>query len=521
MALASLCVAALLTVVYATVGFVIKPSIYSDSSFGFLVWDSFSRGGAFNHQVSPDPVNIVNDVSAFSAWWAPGQYLFPGLLERMGVDLGTAIIIVVTACSALGLWGWHTLYRAFGFSPRTSAIAIALMAATRYYSLPFSIYTGGGILLFSAAPWFLLLVWNCRDLRLTAVIPLAASSLGLMFLKLTGIVLAGAAISAAVLSSGRPWLTRETIRKAMVAALTLGLLSVISYYAWLARGSTPVSVATGFHPSKLPISIGFLVSAIWSGMFSFGDLANYIFLHPSRPILSSGELVYYVLLVPALGTLAIMVQRLQASHADYLRFALLTAASMAAFFVLTWLRNSAVSLEERHLAPISLMLFVGVVEAFGQARSLILRLLFAGAALLAVLYGLGSFYNHARTNLEDPLGPRGVRLHNATAALLEYLPTIDIEGPGAGDTLIYAPSPEVALEVRNSRVIATHADFEDISDLESRIYKGRVRRLQVIVPQRLVANGKADAILKSFVDYPRGAWTRKSLGDFVVYSAVE
>lgn len=519
-ALASLAAAALLTLAYAAMGCFTKPAMYSDAAFGFLVWDSLPYSHAFNVAVGPDPANIAVDTGGFSTWWAPGQYVFPGLLERLGLDLGIAMVTVATACSAIGLWGWFGLCRAMGFSIRTAALTVAITAGTRHFALPFGIYNGGEVLMFAATPWFLRLVWTLRDLRWTAVLPLSVATLGLIFLKLSGLVLSGAAISAAVLSGGPPWFNRETMRKAIVAAATLGATAAAFYFAWFTRGGNPMSAATGFHPALLPGHAAFIVSGMWSGMFSFGDLANFVFFHPSRPILSSHNAVFYLMSVPALGTLAVLVRRLRASHAKYLRFVLLAAAATAAFFLLTWLRGGLVSLEERHFAAISMLFLIGVVEAFAGA-GLILRVVFAGVASLAMVYGIASAVGHARINLADPLGTRGYRLHNASLPLLDHLHKIDVADADGTRPVIYVPTPEMGVELRHARLIASHADFDGIEQLRKHIYRGRVRRLYVVAQAPLVANGKAEAILGSFADYPRDAWKMTSLGSFVVYSAIE
>ena len=164
-ALLCLALTALLTAVYSVTSMWVRPQMYSDSAFGFLVWDSMRRGAAFNHFSSPDAMDIARDASGFGTTWTPGQYLLPGLLEAAGLDLGLAIAIVVMASAAIGTLGWYSLYRAFGFSVRMSAFAIFIVACSRPFLLPFYSYTGGEILLFAAVPWVFLLVWRLRDLR--------------------------------------------------------------------------------------------------------------------------------------------------------------------------------------------------------------------------------------------------------------------------------------------------------------------------------------------------------------------
>jgi hypothetical protein len=118
------------------------------------------------------------------------------------------------------------------------------------------------------------------------------------------------------------------------------------------------------------------------------------------------------------------------------------------------------------------------------------------------------------------MGDRGFRQMNATAEAIAFIRTIDLAGPDARKTLIFLPSPEIALEVRNARNWSNLADFDSLEDLKAQAYRGRIDRLYVFVQRKLLGNGKADAILRSFVDYPIDGWTMVPLGDMVCFYQV-
>ena len=149
------------TLVYSVLGAIVRPAMYSDSGWGFLGW-YLGQGLPFNTVPFIDRADLSRDIPGFASWWTPGQHLLPGLLERAGLELGLAMILLTGLFSLLGLGGWYALYRSFGFPATTSAIAIAAIALTRHVALPFGIYTGGEVLLFGTAPWFLLAVWRLR-----------------------------------------------------------------------------------------------------------------------------------------------------------------------------------------------------------------------------------------------------------------------------------------------------------------------------------------------------------------------
>ena len=134
------------------------------------------------------------------------------------------------------------------------------------------------------------------------------------------------------------------------------------------------------------------------------------------------------------------------------------------------------------------------------------------------LYGVASFAQHARQNLQFPVGDRGFRENNATQAAIDFLRSVD-RGPEAASTVIYVPSKEMGLEFRRARFIAVPSDFTDKEVLATHVFHGRVPRLYVLLSAKLIAEGKGDMILKSFVDYPAEAWTKVPLGEFTYFFA--
>jgi hypothetical protein len=89
--------------------------------------------------------------------------------------------------------------------------------------------------------------------------------------------------------------------------------------------------------------------------------------------------------------------------------------------------------------------------------------------------------------------------------------------PADVQPMVLVTSPEIGLEFRGVRVLSNHADFESGDILRSRTYRGRVKKLFVLVQTKLVENGKADIILTSFADYAPGGWTVSPLGSFTSF----
>jgi len=513
-------IALLLPVLYTLASLVVLPAIYSDCSSGFEVWDSMLRGSPFNYGIFADPADISRDRIEFLAFWTPGQYVFPGLVERLGFTLGQAIVLVDGAFTLAGLAGWLLLYRAFGFGLPTAAIATAILACSRHVALPFGYYNGGEVLMFGGAPWFLLLVWRLRDFPWFAVPLMLAAGIVLVFLKLTGVIIFGSAAGAAVLARDGIWpVTFGTVRKALVAGLTLVLFVIVFYVLWFSKGVTAASEFSQPHWDRLLPNAAFSAVAIWGASLSLRDLAAFLLINPGHEVLGSLQVLGYVMLPLALATFVFVARSLAGSHREYLRFAFWMGLSYSAILLVSWVSGGSISeYDDRHLKIASLVVLPGIVEAFTGARSRLVPGGFWAAVTAMSLYGVASFAQHARQNLQFPVGDRGFRQHNSTQAVLDFVHAIDRSADARG-TLVYLPAKELALEMRRARFIAVQADFSSPEELAAPRFRGHVPLLQVLVPAKFLANGKAELILRSFVDYPREGWARTDLGDFVYFTA--
>lgn len=514
-----LCIAfvVVLTVGYTIAGAIVRPNMYSDSGWGFVGWYTHDRASSFNHSLGPDHSDISREVESFMSTWTPGQHMLPGLVEDLGMSLGLAIIVVVAIFSVLGLFGWFALYRAFGFSVRTTSVALAIVACTRFFNLSFTNYSGGEVLLFGVAPWFTLMAWRLRELRWSAVLPLVAGTAVLVFAKLTGLIVGAAVVGGAAVCGDEAWRRWDTVRKLVVAGVAIALMGAIFYFTWYTRGATAASIPAEAHRDGLLFYVSFGVGSLWSSALSLLDLSNYLFLNPGRQILQSGDAVAYAFFPLAVATYAITWMRLRHGYGEYLGFTYSISAAIFVFFLLMWLTGASISFEERHFRIPSLLLFVGVVQAFTASRSWLMRIAFVAVAGLACIYGITSFATRTVANSHYPMGDRGFRQINASAEAVAFIRTIDLAGPDTKKTLIFLPSPEIALEVRNARSWSNHADFDSLETLRSQVYRGRVDRLYVFLQKRLLSSGKADAILRSFVDYSIDGWTMVPLGDLVCF----
>jgi hypothetical protein len=506
-----------LVALYALVAFIVAPAMYPDSAWGFVVSESMARGGAFNHIVEPAREDLARDASSFSSLWSPGQYLLPYALQRLGLKLGPALVVVTTVFTILGLVGWQVLYRSWGFPPLTVAIAIALIAGSRAVALPFGIYNGGELLLFGTTPWFLLLLFRWRTLTILQSLGIVVAMAVVVFMKLSGAVIAYAALAALVVHDLLPP-SLSRLRRPIMATLIAVVFAVGFYFVWLSKGVTAATGSSG--------SIGLLWADLiprflqgWAatifGMLSLGDLARRVFQHPAQPLLDSLDTLHLIASIPALALVAWMGRRLWAGHADYVRFALATAVFFILAMALIYSTGSDLPMEERFYRPLALVLLVGVVYAAATSGAM-LRLPLAAIAASAVVYGVASYVVRVQQNLHYPMSAQGFRhqyLGNDAMALLKR----EIAGPfDRKDTVVWLiNAPEAALELAHARVIPSGASPSDIA---RRSYNGRVGKLFILVPTSMVTDGSAAAMLKRFRDYDPARWVATTLGEATLYA---
>ncbi len=498
---------AALVAVYGIAAFVVLPAMYSDSAYGFLVWDSMLRGAAFNRWILPDFADIAHDQDLFMAVWSPGQYLLAGPLERWGLGLGAAMNVVTIVFSVLGLVGWYRLYRQWNFPATSAVVALAITAGSRHFALPFGIYNGGEVLLFGGMPWFLLLLGRCAALSLPQALALLLAILGVAFLKLSGILFAFASLAALVV-----WDLPQRWRRPLTAAAIVAVFGAALYFLWVSRGWTAIEAKNGASWAALVPRFVEGWAAAAMAMVSLGDLAARLLQRPGQQILQSLDAVYLVAAVPALVLLAWCGRRLRASHPDYLRFAGATSVFYIAALSLIYARGGALLMEDRFYRPLALVLLIGVVHAVAGARPAI-RLPLGALAAATMVYGISSYVVRLQHNLDTPLGSRG--FHHSTLTP-DGLALLRRElGAASGETIAWVTMPEIALEVRGVRVLVS-AENEGL--LGQRTYKGRAGRLLVFVDDTMIRDGRAEIVLRSFVDYDRARWVTARLGDTTVFS---
>ena len=379
------------------ISLLVPPFIDWDSANGFLAWRGTLLGAA-NSIISPDPANIAQDTVWFLTVWSPGQYLVPGAISLVGVPLGIAMTLTGMLALWVSLTGWVMVVRTF--APRTSLalLIVVLLGSFHYSTHAFSTYHGGEILLQATTPWLVLTAYRVPEMHAASAVSLAAGAVFFAFFaKLTGLIVAGAALMAASIVSltfGRR-ITRGMIGSALGALAGLAIL----YLAFLSRGPTAASGASWSVPFN-SIAIACLVP--WVAGLSWSDPIGLIFF-PSTNFFYMPSAYLAFLGPPALlvAGLVFFWRPQTTSEKKFRVFSLWFYALVAAAFILLFICGSAISLEERHFRSAGTLLFVcALMSALATGTPRWTRGLFLVLCALMALYGLGSFSYHEMTTAQ-------------------------------------------------------------------------------------------------------------------------
>ncbi len=507
--------------IYGIVACLVRTGVGYDTQVGLRVADSMRAGAPFNVLVYPDPADIARNTSGFLTVWSPGQYVFVYLLEQVGLSLGLSISVVVSIAGFLALSGWHRLYRAFGFSRELSGLTTLIVACSQWFALPYGLFGTGDLLLVACAPWLVIALIGIDTSRARAV-PIVAGLLAIAaMVKLTGIVFMVAALAADLarrLDAGTARPVRAFILPAGGATVFLLLFRML----WTHRGATAVTPSQMLSVSEVVENLPHVVMHLVTSSVSLTALLDRLLLFPGHALANSGTVDFLIASLLAIPlTLLSCLALLQTARTNR-QFAVFTGVLVLAYGAMlasTFGLGGAVSIEERHCLTASILLLPAFVLTAARVRPSVARCGLSLVALSFCLYGTGSFAARLLQNLHRPLGARGFRLTGTAggAATFVHARLADARRRGL-EPLMYSTEPEVYLEYfGEARLLANHGDLDPADYGRRFVYRGRTGRTIIMVPRRLVATGRADAMKAEFVDYDRNGWRTVTIGETVIF----
>lgn len=499
--------------------FLIPPAMVFDTAKGFIVLRSMLAGGPFNYEPSPDPANIAHSVLTYLTWWSPGQYLVPGIFVRLGADDGLAISLTTLIAALIGLVGWIRVARSFHVSCFVMTLFVIGLTTFRYAEYNFRFFDGGEALVFAAYPWTLIaLRWAIERPPIFAFAVTLATAIGIFFAKLSGLFAFAATVSAiGVLSIVQrrriaPWIF------AMGAASAIAALLLLLF--WTGRGQTPLSSASyGFN---WPVIFFPIAAATFSG-FSLHELADWLLLRPSAPLLSNlGDTSYVLGPIALLLMIWAWIQLRKTRYRPMAILLLTIVAFYSAAFIALYLRSvshTSVPFEERYFRYAGILSFLLLLIAADQWRNKFARaitvLLVAGFST----YGLASYTSGLRALRGHYDAASGTSMIRVPQAVLVYLRS-QMASHQWQNAVVVVPELEAANGLPNYRILFSFELLDDIpaQEITQQRWAGRVDKLFVMMEPQMRDDGKADIVLKTFLDYDFNKWDRKEIGNMLLYS---
>lgn len=497
------------------------PYLNSDSATGFLIWDSMKAGAGWSHLISPSPDNLAVDRSEFVAWWSPGQYLVAGPLEYFGLSLGHAIALGCLLAAVAGLLGYWRLFLALEFPPAVAAWSVLAISTNWTMTRPYGDYLGGEVALLAVLPWLILLLraalrWRGWAWLAAPLIYWLGCMAKLAFSPVGAGLIVGLNLPAAWAKRREPAAAAGILLR---CAAWLALGHLLLWDTFLRRGPNPgTSAGGGTHPPLWDAALQLLGRPV-SSAFSWGNMIERIFLFPSAPRVSDPLALWPLDAAMALASVALIIAVLRREtvlRPAYAGLVLGVLAAMECFYALTVALNLSTGLDDRMFKPLGILLVPGLVAWVGARHRAWAGRLVAAAGAASMLYGAVAAVNRLHTiDRIANVGRQGITQHVVSPAGLAELHRLDDTLPTG--SIIFVPSPEIALDVRRTRVISTHAVQMTSELLARQRYQGRVPALVIVVNHRMIEQGRAQAILQSFADYNPKAWAATDIGEWSFY----
>lgn len=529
-----------------------SPAVSLGSSWGVLAAEQAARGygGTPTAVRMADPGDLSRSRLMPITWEAPSNGWAPYIFRSTGMNLGEALRTTFLAAWAFSALGWIGVFYQLGVRGARLAALALVFVATRFVHSSSATYEGGEVLLLATFPWALLLTlfaWRPASKVDAAGFSFSAG----LFLPILALVKSSAAVPAGAV--GIAWILQTA--RGGVSWKRLAIFSV-----GFGAGSLLLN-AWGNLGTQSPFPPWEEHAANWDGLWFFADLPlaptdldamlRWLLMHPSRPV-PEGEILLAGCggaLLLALLLLALLrpakEQRVATGAANprettlreklaeaWSAFRALSGPQMLALTMLLAvpagfsalaLGGSALAPDPRFLRPAALMgLAVGLDWLWARWRSERpisrgLALLLLGALFVApLIYGLTTLVD--KTLIRAPtnrglVGMCGVRLDALPPGVRAADFREDLLHLVGGRRAVYwVPTPTIATEFVEERLLVTQALFQSSEALSHLKYRGRPEGgVLVVYPDAFAGDGRLARVLRAFRDIPAAAWTQHRL----------
>jgi hypothetical protein len=413
----------------------------------------------FNYYAHPNPKNLNADQYEFVAWWSPGQFAIPLLIQKcFNVKLSIALKLLTIFCMLISAVGIFQLYKKLiakenniGFDkPLTTTICLALLIFT--IAEPFfwgnlNQYDGGGILMLAYCPWFIYWIIKCNRVNIYSSIILLVLGIVGFFLKtsFTSIFI-GSLLYLFLSGSILPFnsFKDRNFKKIIVMGLYLGGIFIIYILV----------IKAAFLDQNRNISNSSLGVRLEPRVLFYPIVAPLLALFPSDLFTKTYQWIIVSLFVfPAYYVL------LKNNYISLLYKCILISfiTTCIGFYLLLYLLNVDVSYELRHFTIITILITPAIFLSFRKFK-------FVNYSIYALmtLYFIINIANHLK-NLVAAY-KTDISFHTFSglpseysADLLKKIDSLDNLNNKRNDIFYFKnDDPSIALEIRNNRVL-----FED------------------------------------------------------------
>jgi hypothetical protein len=482
----------------------IPPTMISDSGAGFLALRNLLEGGAFNYFRAPDPANIANDVVTFMTWWSPGQYLMPGIFIWLGTSYGIALSLTTLIATLIGVVGWIRVARSFAVSSFVLFVFVLGLNTFPYVTEHFLRYWGGELLLFATAPWSLYaMLWSTNKPSILCFTISLLSAALLFFAKLAGLIVFATNVVAISLIT---LVNHRRLDSSIIAMWMASAIAALCFMIFWVGADSVTAVMRTIPFSWFPILFS-VAGAAFSGIYGVDLFVG----HPWMQI----NVLWATALLGPLGLLLMVWVWHRLRHTRYRNMTVLLLTIISMYSIVTSITLylwGVISFEDRHFRYAGILFFLLLLTAVDQWRVPLAKGLVLAVVIVLGLYGLRNYatfaYAQMRAGYYDPMS--GIS-QEMSPAILEYMRS-EVTRHNFQRPIAAIPQPSAAISLPRFRIILIGWDRQPLK------WVGRAEKIFVVVPEEMLLNNEAEAILRSFTDYDFGNWSRIKLGGMIIYT---
>lgn len=351
---------------------------FADVLRGYEVMNQMNQGGNFN--VLSYPSVESTSYSYFVSWWSEGQWIFIFLLTKIGFSLQFSQAFLSTSLVGIGLIFYYNLFKTIGFSQKISNLSVLLILSTGFVGTQFILFTGGDLFVFALLPLFLRMViasfsWG----NLQFILSFFLISIALCFFKNSFLLVVFCTIMGV-------WNVKK---RSLVILGVVGLMIFSAvYFLHLRMGETPGSAIDLEGYYGIPNSIlGDIVHPISSLLNSVLNLDIFLGLIEKVEFLGMDKINFFMIPIAILSVwIFLKIKKENLLFNDQVRFIFFFSIAFILIFVILHFRNSAISYDVRHFAPV-MFLLVPLLLELGKKK--IHQKFFSMFILLVIISNLG------------------------------------------------------------------------------------------------------------------------------------